>query len=247
MANEGPTSGWAVAGATLRGPGHRAAGLPNQDAWLARTWAEGAFVAVADGLGSRPLSHVGSQAACRSAGTALARWRMVDRAPVDLLLRSIHQDWRLFVHPQLPDACATTCLLGAAIGGRLTLAQLGDGLAAALHRDGQVTRLQPVERDFSNETTGLGLVRDLSEWRTAQVPAGDVVAVLLATDGVSEELDLDHLDALIAWLVSELLDLPANQRSQRLARELRGLDAPGRVDDQTLAVILAPRDQQGAS
>ena len=240
-------SSWAVAGASLRGSGHRAAGLPNQDAWLARTWAEGAFVAVADGLGSRPLSHVGSQAACRSAGTALARWRTVDRAPVDLLLRSIHQDWRLFLHPQLPDTCATTCLLGAATGGRLTLAQLGDGLAAALLRDGHVTRLQPVERDFSNETTGLGLVRDLSAWRTAQLPAGDVVAVLLATDGVSEELDLDHLAALIAWLSSELRDLPVSQRSQRLGRELRALDAPGRVDDRTLAVILAPIDQKGAS
>lgn len=241
------TSGWAVAGATLRGPGHRSAGLPNQDAWLARISARAAFASVADGLGSRPLSHIGAQAACRGVGSALNRWRRSADVPVDLLLRAIHLDWRLDLHPQLPGDCATTCLFAVVSGGRLTLGQLGDGLVAALHRDGEVTRLEPAERDFSNETTGLGIARDLSEWRTAQIAADKVTAVLLATDGVSEELDLNRLDALIAWLASELRDLPENRRSRRLARALRDLDGPGRIDDRTLAVILAPHDGKGAS
>ena len=241
------TSSWAVAGATLRGPGHRAAGLPNQDAWFARTGAYGAFAAVADGLGSRPLSHLGARAACRSARSAMARWRTVDDAPMALLLRSIHMDWRLLLHPQVPDDCASTCLFASAYGGRVTLAQLGDGLVAALLRNGEVTRLEPAERDFGNETTGLGLARDLSEWRTTQLPAADVDAVFLATDGVSEELDIERLDDLMAWLTNELRRLPRDRRSRRLARELRELDAPGRFDDRTLSVILAPHHLKGPS
>jgi len=166
---------------------------------------------------------------------------------VDLLLRAIHLDWRLNLHPRPPADCATTCLFGVVSGGRLTLGQLGDGVVAALLRDGEVLRLEPAERDFANETTGLGLARHLSEWRTAQLAVNRVAAVLLATDGVSEELDLDRLDALISWLASELRDLPENQRSRRLARELQALDGPGRTDDRTLAVILAPHDGKGAS
>ena len=241
------TIGWAVAGATLRGPSHRRAGLPNQDAWLARLWTRGAFATVADGLGSRPLSHLGSRAACRSVGSALRRWRRGSDLPVDLLLRAIHLDWRLHLHPQLPGDCATTCLFGVISGEWLTLGQLGDGVVAALLRNEQVTRLEQAEQDFSNETTGLGLARDLSEWRTTQLAVDEVSAVLLATDGVSEELDLDRLDALMTWLSSELQDLPRSQRSYRLARELRALDGPGRTDDRTLAVILAPPEEKEAS
>lgn len=61
------------------GRGHRASETPCQDAFAVWQGAEGtrAAAAVADGLGSKPLSHFGSQAACDAAVASLgveAEW-----------------------------------------------------------------------------------------------------------------------------------------------------------------------------
>ena len=241
MADAAPGSDWIVAGATLRGPAHRRARLPNQDAWLGRVGQQSGLLAVADGLGSRPLAHLGSRAACRAVSSAATRWFRSGSPSAELLLRAIHIDWRLYIHPHPPADSATTCLFAAVRSGQLVLGQLGDGLVAALFNDGRLVQLEQTEREFSNETTGLGLCSSLGEWRVTELPSDGLLAVVLATDGVSEELDPDAVDGVLRWLHDELSALPRRSRSKWLATELRGLDAPGRIDDRTLAAMIAPR------
>jgi len=247
MADTAPGAEWIVAGATLRGPAHRRARLPNQDAWLGRAWQQGGLLTVADGLGSRPLAHLGSRAACRAVSTASTRWFRSGSPSVELLLRAIHIDWRLYIHPHPPTDCATTCLFAAARSGQLVLGQLGDGLVAALFSDGRLVRLEQTERDFSNETTGLGITSSLGEWHIMELPSEGLQAVVLATDGVSEELDPANTDGVLRWLQEELPAIPKRSRSRWLSTELRGLDAPGRIDDRTLAAMITPRDPELAS
>ncbi|MEV1244853.1 protein phosphatase 2C domain-containing protein [Nonomuraea sp. NPDC049750] len=60
--------GLVIRGASVRGDSHRYDGMPRQDAMLIRKLGEShVLVAVADGLGSRDMSHLGAAEACRAA------------------------------------------------------------------------------------------------------------------------------------------------------------------------------------
>ena len=55
---------WNSWGASVIGPLHVKAGIPNQDSWMARRYKWGNVVVVSDGLGSKAHSDHGSKAAC---------------------------------------------------------------------------------------------------------------------------------------------------------------------------------------
>ena len=78
---------WQMMGSSVRGPAHRRAGQPNQDAWLSRQNRAFALAVIADGLGSRPHAAAGSRAACRAVAEAARAWSAAPGAPPDLLLR----------------------------------------------------------------------------------------------------------------------------------------------------------------
>ncbi|MFI7114597.1 protein phosphatase 2C domain-containing protein [Nonomuraea sp. NPDC050227] len=60
--------GLVIRGASVRGDYHRYDGVPRQDAMLIRKLGEShVLLAVADGLGSRDMSHFGASEACRAA------------------------------------------------------------------------------------------------------------------------------------------------------------------------------------
>lgn len=227
---------WSVAGASLVGPAHRRAGQANQDAWSGWSWDGGGLVVVSDGMGSRPSARAGALAACTAVRRACRRWLSVSGAPIALLLEMIHLEWQLLLCPLPPRDCAATCLLALASGDRLILAQLGDGLVVARLKDG-IERLRPSSTDFTNETIALGAAPTPLPWQVRTFDARHTGPVLLATDGVSEELVESQLGELLDWLAVELAPLPRAARWRRLQQELRALDAPGRIDDRTLALL----------
>ena len=69
----------AATGSSVVGPAHRQDNHPNQDSVLVQGMRKGWCVAVCDGLGSRQLSHKGSQLA---ANLILSTVRRVDRKSV---------------------------------------------------------------------------------------------------------------------------------------------------------------------
>lgn len=106
--------------------------------------------------------------------------------------------------------------------------------------DGQVQVLGTQRSGFGNETTGLGIARSTSEWHFLQLPAlAPGTTVLLASDGVAEDLHPERLGDLIRHLVE---DYGALQHARAaLARALRQWPTRGHVDDKTLVVLwLAP-------
>lgn len=228
-----------VVATSVRGPSHVRDDLPCQDAWLAVASPRACLAVVCDGLGSRPRSREGAQAATLAVRDA---WRMWQRSPVGTvedMIRLVEAGWRLRLGRVPAEEAATTCLLYAEDGhGRAVQAQLGDGLIARRSADGDVA-VHPSRGTGFGLTHALGTPHTLAEWSNAWVtPLAVGDTLLLATDGVSEDLNPDRLGSLAAWIVD---DLGVHKRPGRvLAHELRNWPIPHHHDDKTLLAMWRP-------
>lgn len=202
---------------------------------------------VCDGLGSRPNARAGSRAACAAVKEAVSRWSKADDAPLAYLSHLVEVLWRLRLHPTPPDSASTTCLLAlATIKGKCIVGGVGDGLA--LVRTGPALRVIIGDRgdDFASETKGLGASTGPRAWTLAEFSATDAErVVVLATDGVADDLVPERLDGFCDWLIASFGPLAPRQRRSRLAAELRAWPTPGHLDDKTLAVVHSPALVQG--
>ena len=174
---------WNSFGASVIGPDHITAGKPNQDAWIAfhRIWGDG--IVVADGLGSKPFSNFGSNAACRAVAQAVNACRgngVMDHA---LVSDRIRKTWLSLIKPLDASECASTCLFAFRINdGMVHMGMLGDGLAAAVKTDGSVASLSDDKSEgFSNITAALSANLLANDWRWLSVPEGDCESIILCT------------------------------------------------------------------
>ena len=197
------------------------------------------FAVVCDGLGSRPNSKTGSRAATLAARDAWRLWRRAPAGSIEDLIRLVEVCWRLRLAATPPETAATTCLLYAEDGhGRAAQAQLGDGLIARRSPAGNVA-VHPSLSEGFGITLALGTPHTLADWSFALVEplaAGEVL--LLATDGVSEDLEPHRLGDLAAWVVDDLG--PLQRPGRTLARELRNWPVPYHQDDKTILVMWKP-------
>jgi len=231
---------WQLFGTSVRGPSHLRDGIPNQDSWVGKSCASATIIVVCDGMGSRPLSQVGSRQACFAVADAIRLWTGGRDAPVEMLLRLIHDLWAIRVHEHGKEACATTCMFAAATrDGRVIVAQLGDGLALLKKPNGEIHALQPNKADgFTNETNALGLANSLRDWRwhmETNVPSG--TCCLLATDGIAEDLVAEKVPAFVDFVRQEYGPLDAACRWRKLTKDLRQWPVPSHADDKTLALM----------
>lgn len=226
-------------GASVRGPLHCQENKPREDAWLAASGRYGYVLVVCDGLGSRSNSRVGAEAACRAVRDAIRAHSRAGRAHVPQLLRLIHSLWNVRILPAAADDCATTCLFATVFPwGELLVARLGDGVAALVHTDGSMDIAEGTERSFGNVTTGLGLTRSTTEWAILTretLPSGS--AILLATDGVSDDLRPEAVSAFVAHLLERFGPMPRGSRNRALQKDLNHWPTPRHLDDKTIAVL----------
>lgn len=224
---------------SVRGPAHLQVGLPCQDAWLAVATPRASLAVVCDGLGSRPHSREGSRAATLAVRDA---WRLWQRSPVGVvedLIRIVEAAWRLRLGQVGAEEASTTCLFYAEDGhGRAAQAQLGDGLIARRTTDGAVA-VHPSRSEGLGLTHALGTPHTLADWSFAFVePLAPRERLVLATDGVAEDLKPGRIGDLATWVAE---DLGALQRpAHALARELRNWPVPHHRDDKTLLVMWKP-------
>ncbi len=228
-----------VVAKSVCGPGHVRDGLPCQDAWLAVVRDRASLAVVCDGMGSRPRSREGAQAATLAVRDA---WRLWKKSPVGTpedFVRLIEAAWRLRLQHVLPDEAATTCIVYAEDDhGRAVLAQLGDGLLARRNCDGSVRAHPSRVHDFGL-THALGTPHSLADWSLALAdPLAFGEVLILATDGVSEDLETDRLGDFASWVVDDLGSQP--RPGIALARELRNWPVPHHRDDKTLLVMWKP-------
>ncbi len=234
---------WKSFGASVRGPGHLAEGLPNQDAWMSFHHAWGDGVVVSDGVGSKPFSNFGSDAACLAVGCAALAYRIkADTSHVqinrDFLFEQIRHYWLSNISPLEPRDCSATCLFALRFGdGLIHLGMLGDGLIAVLKSDSSVVSLSEDKgHGFSNITTALSPNVSPNEWRHFSLPEEECLAVLLCTDGVAD--DLDDVDGFVSGFIEancSIAEISANRRTREM---LEKWPTPKHSDDKTIACLL---------
>lgn len=222
--------------ATVIGPDHNAEGGPNQDALRLRGSRGAWFLAMADGLGSRPLSHVGSRLAVRVADKYLRRG-LFERSPRDAI-QDFYRAWLTALPGNNPSSMATT-ILAASVreDGRCSVVQLGDGLV--LYRTGGDFRVLTGDRaGFANQTAALGVTRSFGAWQhTTFVLSQPRDGVMLMTDGLADDLRPERLGGFFNRLVGV-----AEKRSRRsskrwLTRQLQAWPTPMHADDKTVGLI----------
>jgi hypothetical protein len=184
--------GWTVIGAAVRGVSHIRDDKPRQDAvdW----WQDDGLLiaACADGAGSAPRSHEGSNAAV---GAAVARARRADppspaARDACVLGRQCMRAARAEVRRVAaeanarPSLFATTLTLCVATHDTICLTQIGDGVTCVRTRDGVFSPFPPQRGAYANETTFITAGRRLPRIMLASYAASEVDGFCLSSDGL---------------------------------------------------------------
>ncbi|WP_189332571.1 protein phosphatase 2C domain-containing protein [Actinoplanes ianthinogenes] len=202
IALDGTTAGtFRVAAASMIGTGHLASGHPRQDAYNFMVGDSGRlYIAVADGLGSRPVSQLGSHlfaesvllaaAEAEDAGTGepdpAALLRQASRRTAELVEGVYGQD------PRAAGFVGAVAVITEA-GGRL--ARIGDVSAFSLV-DGEFAELFAADEGLVNIVTASMPGEREEEIELVDVPPAPVL--VLGTDGLAN--DLRNSGNLRAWL-----------------------------------------------
>jgi hypothetical protein len=225
-------------GASVPGPRHVREGRANQDAWASWRMPQGVVLAVSDGVGSCRYAEFGSRAACYAVRDAVQSMKP-ETSPTELTDR-ITAAWSSRLEGRNPAECASTCLFSVRThGGRLVVGGLGDGLAVVTSSDGAAApRVIPLRGGEFGETVALGDGRESRGWVVEEFDdrAGQL-RTLLASDGVSQDLSQDRLQAFHDWLIATLGNLSTRRWRASLRRQLQAWPNPGATDDRTLAVM----------
>jgi len=230
---------WNYWGASAIGPLHVKTGIPNQDSWMARRYKWGNAVVVSDGLGSKAHSDHGSKAACLAVFEAAKSYRNNPEANMVDILRLIHANWLVKIAPHSPSACSATCLFAIQIEEIITLGRLGDGLIAAFGEteENQLILSDNKEESFSNYTNSLQREFAPDQWETATVKSADCNAVVLCTDGISDDLLTEKRIIFAQELYSTYSVLRPEERKRDIKRWLNEWPVPGHSDDKTIACL----------
>ena len=196
----------------------------------------GWFLAVADGLGSRPLSHVGSKAAVRTAYRSL-RDGLFEHPPREAI-QDFYRDWLDALHGREPCLMATTLLAASCSQeGHCVIVQLGDGLALYRSRS-EFGVLSNGRAGFANETAALGVTKAFSAWRVVEVDLvepGD--SVILMTDGLADDLVSERLDGFSRMLMREISKRGRRRGKRWLEQQLEAWPTAMHADDKTIGMI----------
>lgn len=229
-----------AAGVTVIGPAHAEMGLPNQDALGLWGWKRGWIAAVCDGVGSKPLSQIGSRLAATSVRSTIRSG--VSWENPNTVVQILRRAWVKGIKPLSPNEGATTVLMAACNpSGNALVAQLGDGIVL-YSSNGQFGVLTPARTGFVNETTALGLSTSDDEWHVARLQLsrpGD--GVLLATDGISDDLQPERLEKFFRAMCKKMASRNRRKGRKWFHRQLEAWPTPGHCDDKTIAIVYRAR------
>ncbi len=230
---------WNIWGASVIGPLHVKAKIPNQDSWKARRYKWGNVVVVSDGLGSKAHSDYGSKAACLAVFEAAKSYQNTPNANIADILRLIHANWLVKIAPYSSTDCSTTCLFAIQIGGVITLGRLGDGMIVAVGKSDEhhIILSDKKQDSFSNYTNSLQHEFRPVQWEIATIESAVCYAVVLCTDGISDDLLPEKQLVFAQELYSTYADMESKERKKDLKRWLNEWPVPGHSDDKTIACL----------
>lgn len=231
---------WNSWGSSVIGPLHVKAGLPNQDSWMVRRYKWGNVVVVSDGLGSKAHSDHGSKAACLAVFEAAKSFQNTPDANIVDVLRLAHANWLVKIAPYSSSDCSATCLFAIQIEGLISLGRLGDGMITAL---GETEEKHLVLSDnkqdsFSNYTNSLQQEFKPDQWETVTIESATCNAVVLCTDGISDDLLPGSEITFAQEFVASYSGMKSQKRMQSIKSMLTSWPVPHHSDDKTVAVLV---------
>lgn len=230
---------WNIWGASVIGPLHVKAGIPNQDSWMARRYKWGNVVVVSDGLGSKAHSDYGSKAACLAVFEAAKSYQNNPDANIVDILRLIHANWLIKIAPYCVHDCSATCLFVIQIEDIITLGRLGDGIIIALGETDEKSFFLDDDKNFSFSNLTDSLQQDFkpNQWETITIKSAEYNSILLCSDGIADDL-LPEKNILFAQeFYTAYADLELKKKKTDVKRWLNKWPVPGHSDDKTIACL----------
>lgn len=234
--------------ATMAGPAHLAKNIPNQDAFVLVRRRRFTVLVVSDGLGSKPLSHIGSQSACQVVVSQVQRLSRDKKTFCRLFSGRCRQDvarhflqgivhaWSQAILPHHAKECSATCLFAVVSQHGIFTARLGDGMICLLGRNAQVLLSDKDDTGFSNVTRCLSDQDACQQFQYDFFARKDFSRILLATDGISADLEEGQELPFASDLFQELERQQQFQRNKYIATMMRNWPVPHHTDDKTLAL-----------
>ena len=232
-----PTKEWGGWGISIIGPLHIKTGTQNQDCCMVRTFPWGTVIAVSDGVGSKQHARIGSKAACHAVIAAVQQQRHCLSGAT--LPQFIHTRWLQYIAPFSPASCGATCLFAVQTGAAIFIGMLGDGMIAVCKKNGlpPVILTDDKEHSFSNYTYSLQETFIPQYWKTAVADSADCTAVVLCTDGISDDLMPDKRLLFAEELYETYAAMQSKERTRSIKAWLKNWPVPKHTDDKTIACL----------
>ena len=217
---------------------HRKDGKANQDFADGMLSQSNIRLSVADGLGSCRYAEIGAQTAVEVIMQLPLEQISLDK---EELTARLVDSWR----SSLPDAkyakdYDTTLLFASLEQDKLILGQIGDGLIQWKIGEGPTNELEVAEGAFSNQTVSIAgnSLKDMLQTRTVNIGPNEVpIIVILATDGISGDLDPNLRRALPSILLESLKEKGIEETVRELEIWVSDWKTPCHTDDRTFAFL----------
>lgn len=233
---------WEAFSAAHIGPLHIKNNLPMQDSHIFKEYSWGFVSVVSDGLGSKKYSHIGSAAVCKSVCKWANIWSKHKELCFNDILRFIYSDWVMRVSPKVPSDCACTVLICICIKKTIFFAQMGDGMICINSADESLFSSDFIIDDksdsFSNMTDAFSNNFDLSKFITKKLETKYVKSIVMATDGISDDLKASLRISFSKSISEECAANKRRKNKKTLDDMLIDWPVPKHSDDKTIVVII---------
>lgn len=232
---------WRGFSGTEIGPFHQRLGLPNQDACHLELDNELVLIAVSDGLGSKPLSHIGSQAVCRAV-VRVARHYMSTLVIEPLsVIELFHSFWLEELNGAEVEQCSCTALFAIVFGDSIFIAHIGDGdccIITSVKNEQQIHFLTDKDESlFANQTYSLGKKNQVEKWKFCVQPTVELEACFLVTDGIADDLASEHRIDFYRELLNQYRLLSDIEVTLDVKHWISDWPVTGHSDDKTIAAL----------
>jgi len=214
--------------------GEKPDNIPNQD-FIQVFENETFFIgSVSDGLGSSLHSNVGARLACECVIDILKK----ENSEVDFntLSDKITKQWQQLIEQNnglIKDYRTTNSFIYVFKNEKIILAgQLGD-VMLSLRIDGLFRHFETTQKEFSNETDCLGSGKN-ERYKIAKYEFGHSFDFLIATDGISDEIEPLKLEAFQNYLKVKFQDISIYNRNIELQSEIKNIMKDKNNDDKSL-------------
>jgi len=228
------------AGASTIGKAHRELGQENQDSFMIERYKFGVVMVVADGLGSKKHSKTGSREVCNAVAEATKIWIKRENAPIENLIKLIHNIWQILIIPKVKEECSTTCLFCIYLNtGKVVLGQLGDGLIC-YYKNELLEVLSEKEEEFLNMTNSMSSARSVEDWDYKQftLEQNEIFSLFMTTDGLSEDIYKEKRKEFIIFLTDKINKKCEQKKKNRILKNIiKKCEGKYNCDDKTIIIF----------